>query len=159
MAVEVLGGQGEVDGYGDSMQAFRSANENNAKVLLNLAEGKTGKNRHEPRPVHDHAHPDNQWPVLMYSPTGDRLVGKSLKGIDDTITRGAITKANKEAAEQAKKDGFRMEPYVKPQIAVLDPAVEKAALQAKINELQGALVSAADSQDKLDKRLAALEKK
>lgn len=158
MAVEVLGVQGEVDGYGDSMGAFRNANDSNSKVLLNIADGKVGKNRHDPRPPHDHNHPDNQWPVWMHSPGGDKLFGKSVKGIDDPRVRQRVIAANEAAVEEAKKTGFRMEPYPKPQIAVLDPAAEKAAQEAKTRDLEAKLVAAHDLINKFTERLTALEK-
>jgi uncharacterized protein YPO0396 len=51
-----------------------------------------------------------------------------------------------------------MEPYLKPQVAVLDPAVEKKAMLEKNQELEGKLVAANDTLSKVLERLAALEK-
>jgi hypothetical protein len=57
--------------------------------------------------------------------------------------------ANKAALTQAQREGFRLESYLKPQIAVLDPALEKAALIAKNAEFEGKIVAQADELLKL----------
>lgn len=147
MGVDVLGIAGEVDGYGDSMEAFRTAHASTANQLLNLAEG---KKKNAPRAAYDPDHPDNQWPIMVYHPEkGELTVGKSVVGLDGNRRR-EVTVANQKALDQAlTKDGYRKEPYLKPQIAVHDPAVEKAALQARIQEQDGKIVALSDLVQKL----------
>lgn len=138
MAVEVLGVPGESNGYGDSMDAFRDAHRNNSRIILNLAQG---RKKNAPAQDYDPDHPANQWPLMVYHPA---------KG-EKTVSSAAELK-------QAKADGYRNEPYLKPQIALLDPAAEKAALVAKNQELEGKLVATQDLLAKFGERLAAIEK-
>ena len=146
MGVEVIGVAGESNGYGDSMDAFRSAHENNSRIILNLA---AGRKKNEPAPAFYPSHPDNAWPVMIYHPEfGEKVVGQSLLHLDKSV-RGHIEGANKAELAQLLKAGWRMEPYQKPQIAVLDPALEKAALVAKNRELEGKIVAQADEFSKL----------
>lgn len=146
MAVEVLGVPGESNGYGDSMDAFRNAHRDNSRIILNLAAGR-GKNDHAP--AHDPTHPDNQWPVMVYHPEkGEKTIGVNLLGLKGAARKEA-EQANEAALTLAVKLGFRSDPYLKPQIAVLDPAVEKAAIIAKNHELEGKIVAQADDISKL----------
>lgn len=146
MGVEVIGVAGEVDGYGDSMEAFRTGHATNANILLNLAEG---KKKNAPREPYVPDHPDNQWPVMVYHPAkGEKVIGVNLLGLNGT-TRKQAEADNKTALAQSVKDGYRAQPYIKPQIAVLDPAVEKAAMLAKNQELEGKIVAQADDLAKL----------
>jgi hypothetical protein len=141
MAVETIGITGETDGFGDSKEAFLNAHHSNSNALLNLADG---KKKNAPRPVHDPEHPDNQWPKMVYHPEkGNLTVGTNLKGLSGVLRKEA-EKNNETALANAVKSGYRSDPYLKPQIAVLDPATEKAALQAKNQELEGKLVAQAD---------------
>jgi hypothetical protein len=141
MAVEVLGVQGSVDGYGDSMEAFRSAHINNSNILLNLLEG---KKKNAPRPAYDPAHPDNQWPVMVYHPEkGEKVVGQSLVGLSGKL-RDAAEQDNKDVLAATLKAGYRNEPYPKPQIAVLDPATEKKMLQDQLAQQAGQIVAVTD---------------
>lgn len=152
MAVEVLGMPGETNGYGDSMDAFRNAHETNSRVLLNLANGRP---KNATTPAHDHNHPDNRWPVMMYHPEkGSNIVGLSLAGTVGVV-RTDREESNREAVETLLKLGWRMEPYQKVQIALLDPATEKAALVAKNRELEGQIVSLTDTMNKILARMDA----
>ena len=166
MAVEVLGVPGEVNGYGDSMDAFRSAHETNSRILVNLilmdadkAAGiQTKRKKNDPAVAYDPNHPDNQWPVMYYhAEKGEKVFGSSLVGLRGDARRRTEAD-NKAALATAQKEGWRAEPYLKPQIAVLDPAVEKAAMVAKNQQLEGQLVQANDTLRKLEERLAKLEK-
>ncbi len=146
MGVEVIGVGGEINGHGDSMDAFRTANEQNARALLNVAEG---KKKNEPRPPFNPDHPDNQWPVMVYSAEkGELTVGKSLVGLAGSL-RLETEKNNKAALAQSVKDGYRSEPYIKPQVVVLDPATEKAELKRKNDELQGQITALNDLMHKV----------
>ena len=146
MSVEVLGVQGETDGYGDSMEAFRSSHTNNSNILLNLLEG---KKKNAIRPPYDPSHPDNQWPVMVYHPEkGEKVVGQSLKGLEGKL-RNAAESDNQDALTALLKSGWRNEPYPKPQIAVLDPATEKAASLAREGEMRGQIVALTDLVQKL----------
>ncbi len=152
MAVQVLGIGEEVDGYGDSMEEFRKTHEANTAVLLNLTEG---KKKNEPRPAYDPLHRDNQWPVMVYHPEkGEKVVGKSLKGVVETKDKDAIERANNAALQDAKKQGYRSEPYPKPQIAVLSPEAEKKAQADENARLKGQLVA---MEDRFNKLIAKLE--
>jgi hypothetical protein len=147
MGVEVLGVANEGAGHGDTMDSFRSAEISNSKVLLNLA---AGRKKNAIAPPYDPDHSDNAWPKMMFHPgLGERTVGKSLIGVTDEDERAAAEKANKKAVEQAKADGYRETPYPKVQIAVLDPAAEKKALQDKITEQEGKLVALSETVNKL----------
>lgn len=156
MSVETIGMGGETNGYGDSMDAFRSAHEQNTRALLNLA-AKRPKNA--PIPPYNPSHPDNQWPVMVFHPEkGELTVGKNLTGLTGVVRKDVET-TNKADLAMALKMGYRDEPYQKPQITLLDPAVEKAAMLAKHRELEGTIVAQQDYMSKLEARLAALEKK
>ncbi len=147
MSVEVLGVANEIDGHGDSMEAFRSANDQNANHLLNVTEG---KKKNTPRPLYNPNHPDNQWPKMRYhAEKGQLTIGKSTKGVDDARQKAQIVKDNEAALKAAEAEGWRSEPYQKPQIAVLDPAVEKVRQQQEMTELRGQLVAMQDMVAKL----------
>lgn len=147
MGVEVLGVANEGNGHGDTMDSFRQAEISNSKVLLNLA---AGRKKNAPHPNYDPDHSDNAWPKMMFHPgLGERTVGMSLVGVNDEDARAALEKSNKKAVDQAKADGFRETPYAKVQIAVLDPAAEKKAMQDKIAEQDGKLATLLDTVNKL----------
>lgn len=153
MGVEVIGQVGEVDGYGDSMDAFRKGHEQNTAILLNLAEGKK-KNAY--RPPFNPNSADNAWPVMLYHPEkGERVLGVSLVGLTGTARRDA-EKDNLETVKAAKNIGYREEPYKKPQVVVLDPAVEKAALVAENQAMKGTIVSLSDQLNKLSQAVEKL---
>jgi hypothetical protein len=158
MGVEVLGaGAGEVNGHGDSFEAFVQANDSNARMLLNVAEG---KKKNTPRPIYNPEHPDNAWPVMVYSadPVKPELVvGKSLVGVTDPRQRKQMEADNEAEYKKATTPlpnglGYRDEPYAKPQIVVLDPAQEKLDLKRKNDELQGQITALTDL---VNKALAA----
>src|SRR6185312_9959055 len=95
MGVEVIGVGGEINGHGDSIDAFRQANEGNARALLNVAEG---KKKNDPRPIYNPDHPDNAWPLMVYHPEkGELIVGKSLAGVSDARLRKQLDADNEEA--------------------------------------------------------------
>ena len=147
MGVEVFGIAQEIDGHGDAMEAFRTANNSNAAMLLNVSEK---KKKNAPRPVYDPRHPDNGWPKMVYSAErGELVVGKSLVGVEDQGLRKRIVAENEAAIKEAFANGYRTEPYIKPRVAVLDPAVEKAEMLRKNQEMEGRIVALTDLVTKL----------
>jgi hypothetical protein len=147
MGVEVLGAANEGNGHGDTMDAFRNAETSNSKVLLNLA---AGRKKNAPQPAYNPDHADNAWPKMMFHPgLGERTVGSTLVGITDEDARAAVEKSNDKAVAQAKADGYRDAPYPKVQIALLDPAAEKKAMQDKITDQEGKLVALSETVNKL----------
>jgi len=134
------------------MDAFRNAHRDNSRIILNLA---AGRKKNDPTPAYDPKHPDNAWPKMVYHPEkGEKTIGTNLLGLPPAV-KVQTAKENAAALAQSVKDGWRSEPYVKPQIAVLDPALEKAALKATNDALQGQIVAQADE---LAKLRAAVEK-
>lgn len=148
MAVTSYGEINDGRGHQKSHAAFKKAHEENTNALINLAEGKPGD---EARPVYDPQHPDNHWPIMLHHhERGELTIGRTLKGITDPALRREVLEDNHQAKKNAiKVMGYRSEPYVKPQIAVLDPAVEKAALQKQLAEQQGQIVALSDMVSKL----------
>lgn len=152
MGVEVLGAGGEINGHGDAFEAFVQANNSNATMLLNVAEG---KKKNAIRAPYNPDHPDNAWPVMVYSvdpAKPEMTVGKSLAGVTDPRLRKLIESDNEAEYKKAVASGYRDEPYPKPQIAVLDPAAEKLELKRKNDELQGQITALTDL---VNKALAA----
>jgi|SRR5579872_2549833 len=167
MGVEVIGVVGETNGYGDSMDAFRDAHNANSRILVNLM---NGRKKNDQTPPYDPRSEDNQWPKMMYhAAKGELIVGKALiyfepgpfgSRIQVSLTGAAREQQKKEnaaAMKEAITNGYRHEPYQKPQIAVLDPAVEKAAALEREKILQGQLVAANDLIQRMEARLSALE--
>jgi hypothetical protein len=158
MGVEVLGAGGEMNGFGDTFAATVRANKENSDILLNLADG---KHKNAQRPVYDPDHADNAWPKMVYSanPAKPELsVGKSLKGVVDPRDRKRIEDDNQAAMKAAIAQGFRSQPYPKPQIAVLDPAAEKMELKRKNDELQGQITTLTEQFQKLQEALTPAAK-
>ena len=157
MAVQAFGEQFAGNGHEESFAAFKSSHEANSTALLNLAEGKKTT---EPRPPFDPNSPDNAWPLMVHhAAKGELTVGKNLKGVEDPRTRKDITQANEAALAVALKSGYRREPYIKPQVPVLDPAAEKAALLRRIQEQDGLLNQQTDLLLRMEDRLKAVEQK
>jgi hypothetical protein len=154
MGVEVLGVANEGNGHGDTMDSFRQAEIANSRILINLA---NGRKKNAPTPAYDPDHPDNASPKMMFHPgLGERIVGVSLVGLTDEDERTARERSNQKAVAQAKADGYREAPYPKVQIALLDPAAEKKALQDKLTEQSGQITALSEQVNKL---LAASAKK
>lgn len=155
MAVQVQG-EVETDGYGDSMEAFRTAHAENTKILLNLADGKTGRRKNDPRPAYNPAHPDNAWPQMVYHPEKGHLeVGASVAKLPEEMKGGQVKK-NQNALDAALKGGYRKEPYLKPKVAVADAGTEKAEMIRKNLELQGQITAQNDALAKLQQTVDAL---
>ena len=143
------------DGHAESMEAFITNHEQDSRKLLNLAEGKPAK---AARPTYDPSHPDNAWPLMLHSSKGEITIGKSLRGVTNQAERAAIVKANELAKREAMALGYRTEPFVKPQVAVLDPATTAANMQKRNDELQAQLMAQSDLMARLAAQVEALEK-
>jgi hypothetical protein len=156
MAVQALGATMDGKGFEKSHAAFVRSHRENTDALLNLAEGKSEE---QPRPIYDPSHPDNHWPIMLHHPEkGELTIGTTLKGVADIAERRALLEANGKAKKEALAAGYRTQPYLKPQVVVLDPAVEKAALIAQNQQMQGALVSMQDMVAKLMAEMSSLKK-
>jgi len=157
MAVQAFEQNFGIDGHEQSVETFRNAHHGNTAALVNLMEG---KKTNAPRPVYDPDHQDNQWPVMVHhAAKGELTVGRSLKGVEDARLRAQIVKDNESALATTLKTGYRAEPYIKPQVAVHDPATEKAALIKRNQELEGQVTAQGDALARMDERLKAMETK
>ena len=155
MAVEQIGSVGEINGHADAMDAFRAAHELNSRQLVAIG---MGLKKNAVIPAYDPEHEDNDFPVMLYHPEkGERIIGKSAKGLGDPKARAALARENADLVLAAKKLGYREEPYVKPQIAILPPEVEKKALQDKLSGLEGQNTLLLDMLTKLQARLDAAD--
>lgn len=147
MGVHAPNEQMGADGLGESLAAHVESHESNTKQLLNLADG---KKKTDPRPFYNPDHPDNAWPVMVHHPAkGELTIGRTLKGVTNAAERAQITKLNDKAKVDALASGYRVEPWAKPQIAVLDPATEKAAMLKQNEDLRGQLAVLQDAVSKL----------
>ncbi len=164
--VETIG-MGEMNGYADSHADFVAAHELNTRALLNLADAEAQKaagvpvtiKKNDPRPAYDPAHSDNHWPLMIHhAQKGEKVIGKSLKGLAGR-SRLEQEQSNKKELEAHldPKAGWRREPFPKPQVAVLDPATEKAHMLERNRMLEGLIVQQNDLVQKLSARLDALE--
>lgn len=157
MGVQVLGERIGENGHEDSYAAFLDSHVANTNALLNLAEDKP---KNAARPPYNPSHPDNQWPLMVHhAAKGELTIGQTLKGLIDPGERKRLQGLNEVAKKEALAMGYRLEPYVKPQVAVLDPAIEKAALQKRVQEQDGQVASLTDTLTKALARLDELEKK
>jgi hypothetical protein len=154
--VETIGMQGEVNGYADAFSQFVESHEANTAALLNLAEGKPKKDK---RPAYDPNHSDNHWPLMIHhAQKGEKVIGQSLIGLTGRA-RDAREQANKKELDAHIEQGYRREPYLKPQIAVLDPATEKLQMLERNRQLEGMIIQQNDLLQKLMGRLEAIETK
>lgn len=155
MSVQAFGEQFDGNGFDKSWEAHVTSHVQNSNALLNLAEGKKMSTL---RPFYDPSHPDNQWPLMLHHPAkGELAVGTNLKGVSEPLTRQRIQRENEAAVKGALAGGYRREPYLKPQVAVMDPAAEKQALLRRNQELEGQLATTNDMLQKLSARLDAME--
>lgn len=127
-------------GLRESQAAFRKHHQEVGGALLNISgiDTATGGpvDKDETRPVYTY----QAWPKMVYHADGREL------------------KVNTEAEQQdAIRRGFRNEPYIKPRIAVNDPAAEKKALMDTNLQLQAQLTSTNDVLAKMAVRLEQLE--
>ena len=126
-------------GLPESLAAFDKNNRETTDALMNLSGIGTvdGKKVHHttPRP----AYQPQPFPAMLYKP-----------GEEITVTDAA------ELAD-AQRRGYRTEPYLKPQVEVLDPAQEKKNLMETNKQLQAQLIQQQETVAKLAERLEAME--
>ncbi len=132
------------DGMGglkESIGAFRKHHQEVGDALLNISGIGTATgdsvDKDEPRPEYKH----QNFPRMLYHASrGERMV-------DDA-----------EEQRIAIEEGYRKDHYLKPQVAVNDPQVEKKELLDRNRELGGQVTILSEVIEKLEARLTAMEK-
>lgn len=124
--ISVMGGIQTEGGLKEAAAVQRRHNAEVADALLNIsgigtADGQPA-HKDEPRPPQAHG----QYPKMLYRPLPDE--------------KGQLVVLHAEEEHAAIAKGWREEPYPKVQIEVLDPAREKAALKAKLDESESQLI-------------------
>jgi len=132
-SVMVTGGQVKVGELKQSQAEFRKHHKEVGDALLNLSEG---KDTEDPRPDYNF----QQYPQMIYHADGDEK----------------IVHSDSEKKEYLNK-GFRVQPYMKPQVAVLDPATEKKALMDQNRQLRQDLTVQGEMMAKMLERMEAME--
>ena len=126
-AVTVMGVERELEGLKESLSRFRKHHEEVANALLNISGigTMTGDvaDKDDPRP----AYVRQEWPKHVYHADGR----------DKTVADSAELQLEMD-------EGFRLEPYQKPQIAVHDPKSEKAALEARLKQQDATIAQLQD---------------
>lgn len=139
--VSVMGVMPEVGGLEDSQGIFRKWHKNVGDSLLNLAEGKKVNDERE-------AYRFQPWPTMVYHADGRNLqIGKP----------DARKEENEKELKEALARGFRREPYLKPQVAVLDPRDEKAALIRELTDQRSQNAQMFDLITKLKAQVDSIE--
>ena len=137
--VTVMGGVHTEGGLKEAQAVQRRHNAEVADALLNIS----GVGTANGQPVHKddirkpYVHQD--FPMMLYKETEEKVV---------------LHEAEK---KQALAEGWRVEPFPKVQIAVLDPAMEKKNLLDTNNQLQAQLVRQQELMEKMAARLESLE--
>lgn len=135
MALQVFGGTQQAGGFPKAMKEHREHNQKQGAELLQLADG---LDHNELRLPYVH----QAFPTMLYKPDPGE------KG--EKVVKDATEKAI------ALQNGWREEPYPRVQIAVLDPATEKANLMDTNNRLQAQLVVQNESIQKMQAQMAEL---
>jgi len=130
----------EMGGLKESQNAFKKHHIEVGNALLNIsgvgtADGEP-KDKDDPRP----AYIPQQFPKMIFH-----------------AEKGELVVEHQEELDLHLKRGYRLEPYPKPQVAIEDPKVEKAALQAQLKKKDGEIASLADTLQRAIARLDALE--
>lgn len=126
-------------GLTESLAAFDKNNRETVDALMNIS----GVGTPEGKKVH-HATPRQPYvvqpfPAMLYKPGEE------------------ITVQNANEMADAQRRGYRTEPYIKPQVELLDPAQEKKNLMETNKQLQAQQIVQAEEMAKLMKRLEELE--
>lgn len=142
--IQVMGRPREAGGLKESIAKFTKHHAEVGDALLNVSgigvpEGQV-LDENDPRPAYDPRDPANKWPLMVYH-----------------AERGELTVLDAEELKEARRQGYRDDPYPKPQIAVLDPASEKKALEIQLRQKDGEIALLSDTTQKLMERLEALE--
>lgn len=146
----------EINGFEDTYSAHIMAHEENSRILLNLTNGRP---KNTPKPHYNPNAPENRWPVMVHHPAhGERTVGKSTLGLHKEAA-SRIVEANESELKMALASGYRLEPYLKPQVVILSPEVEKQKLIDQNKELEGKFATVLDIARKQQEQLNLMEKK
>ena len=137
MPLQVFGGMQQAPGFKGAMKEHRVHNQKQGDEILQLADG---LDHNDPRAPYVH----QGYPMMLYKPDP----GERGEKVVLTATEKAV----------AMQDGWREEPYPKVQVAVLDPAQEKANLVTQNNQMASQLVIQTELIGKLAARLEAVEK-
>lgn len=144
LGVTVIGVQKDGGGLKRAMAEIIKHNKSVADALLNVSGigTATGEpvDEDDPREAYDPKADKNQWPKMLYHPDGRQVLSFNFIEVKDA---------------QAK--GFRLEPYIKPQVAVLDPATEKKMLLDRLNQMEAEKTQNADIASRALQRLEELE--
>lgn len=132
-SVMVSGGNVKVGELKQSQSEFRKHHKEVGDALINLGEG---KDTEDPRPEYTF----QAYPQMIYHADGDEK----------------IVNSDLEKKEYLAK-GFREKPYLKPQVAVLDPAIEKKALMDQNKQLQQLLTIQGEQMATMMERMEAME--
>ncbi len=143
MGVQVAGFQGEsAGGLLESLAAHHKNTKETSDILLNLSGigTATGQKVHKDTPRPNYVH--QKLPRMLYHPQHGEKIVYTEQEMHDT-----------------KRAGYREEPYVKPQVAIHDPATEKKQLIERNQELEGKLAQQNDILLKMQDQFEALTKR
>ena len=134
--VSVIGVNDGMGGLKESQAKFRKHHEEVGAALMNISGVGTATgdkvDKDEPRPGYQH----EEYPFMLYK-AGEEL--------------GRVVKSKAER-DEAMKEGWRVEPFPKPQVEVLDPATEKKALMEQNRQLQAQLQKLIERIDKVESK-------
>ena len=137
MPIQVFGGMQQAGGLKSAMKEHRLHNQKQADELLQLTDGLDYNDPRAPYVPQD-------YPKMLFKP--------------DPGEKGEKVVLTAEEEAVAKQDGWRLEPYPRVQVAVLDPAQEKAEIMLKNSQLQSQLIQQGELLQKMAARLELIEK-
>lgn len=144
LGVTVIGMQRDGGGLKKALAEVTRYNKIVSDAVLNVSgiDTATGQpvDEDEPRAAYDPTADRNQWPKMVYH----------LDGREATVF-------NFKEVKEAEGKGYRTEPYLKPQVAVVDPATEKKLLLDRLNQLEAEKTQNADIAFRAMQRLEGLE--
>jgi len=135
--LQVFGGMAQAGGFKQSMKEHRDHWKKQGDQINNIADG---LDKDDPRPAYDH----QQFPKMLYKP---------FRG-----EKGEKVVMNETEMAVAIEDGWTVEPYEFPAVAILDPATEKKALMDQVSAQSAMITQQNDLMQKMAARLEALEK-
>ena len=140
------------DGLAKSLENFVDDHLATSRGMQNIA---MGKKPTAPIPPFDPSHPDNQWPVMVYHPTlPPKTIGKPVFTqfkdgkpvvMDEKEKKRTIAENEAALKSQLGLEGWQKAPYLKPNVRVLTPEEEKAALVKQIDEQNQKLAALSDT--------------
>ena len=143
--VNVMGGITNEGGLKAAQAIQRRHNAEVADALLNISGVGTANgqpvHKDDARPAYQH----QQFPKMLYRP----LPGEE----------GEKIVLHQKEMDESLQSGWQEEPYPRVQIAVLDPATEKAAMKAHNDQLAAQLIQQNEAIQKMMARLEAIDKK